>query len=1004
MAGIMDILPKGEVSAVVEFDYAAKEPDELTLKKGAIITNIKVQDGGWWEGTLIANGRTGVFPDNFVRVLEQPPPALTLEDRGEVVLRDKNAAINRRCRVIFSYRENKPDELTLAEGDVIEFFEAVEEGWWRGKLNGRVGVFPSNFVEMIESVSPKSSSRKSAGVTMIDGGSGMPSSALSLSKNNSLNKSRTSLNSSREDLDRHDAPSLPPKPVREMCKVLYAYQPANDDELRLVEGDIITILTKELPDKGWWKGELRGKVGVFPDNFVALLAPEGLKTAPTVSASVRSLGSVGGGTGIGNALHPVTSAVSPAKEPKPDRPPPSSKVHMFGKQNSTSGASTAAAAATTTTTTINAFRKESFGSRDSLNDSTATAPAASSSSVTNSPTYGNVAAHRKSLESKASADSTASPAVLTEKPPRKSLEGKAGVSASELRKSLESLDGDHKKSTPPPVLGKKPQVPIKKSPSITSVTGNLFSGLKQKVKGGGSVDKSHPAGDERDGAGLSRAGVRTEVADNGDKSIVGERIDLELGQVERGTSVLKDMRANRAKAPKRRPPSSPSSIIGEAATNGGSASGLSNGNSGLFTTQHSHTSDTETPKQHAPLPDVMATQHFGAAGDTTGGEEIPSKAAAKPREWEKNKVPWMDELKASQAKKTTTGGSVASSKSPEHHLHHQSSLNNNVTSSTHSGSSHFQHQHHQEESSISKSFHASSITTSTTSTTGGGIGALGSGNVSRARLMERSATTTSVPTESSSSSNHSNNNNSSALATSTTVNNNSSFDLIASCNRKEPLATTGGSSSTGANIVDQAKSGSTSMTKSMSALSSNSTTTATTKIAISSSTAISSQSSSEVQHTTNNGVHTVTEAASTTTNRPVSVNLRNSSLSPTPQNRNAKTIHIVTGSKQAAVNNVSSSIVSSSAAAAATGNVSSSESSTATTVPVGGSTASATITADNVCGRVQDLEHKVHRMERQLATQNGLIEELRQLLRDESDKVRTLQKELEKYAQCVTQV
>ena len=26
----------------------------------------------------------------------------------------------------------------------------VEEGWWEGSLNGKVGVFPSNFVEMIE--------------------------------------------------------------------------------------------------------------------------------------------------------------------------------------------------------------------------------------------------------------------------------------------------------------------------------------------------------------------------------------------------------------------------------------------------------------------------------------------------------------------------------------------------------------------------------------------------------------------------------------------------------------------------------------------------------------------------------------------------------------------------------------------------------------------------------------------------------------------------------------
>lgn len=58
------------VSAVVEFDYVAKEPDELSLTKGAMLHNIKVQKGGWWEGTLAAGGRTGMFPDNFVKVLE----------------------------------------------------------------------------------------------------------------------------------------------------------------------------------------------------------------------------------------------------------------------------------------------------------------------------------------------------------------------------------------------------------------------------------------------------------------------------------------------------------------------------------------------------------------------------------------------------------------------------------------------------------------------------------------------------------------------------------------------------------------------------------------------------------------------------------------------------------------------------------------------------------------------------------------------------------------------
>jgi len=45
----------------------------------------------------------------------------------------------------------------------------------------------------------------------------------------------------------------------------------NSDELSLAEGDIVTILSREVEDKGWWKGELKGKIGVFPDNFVQIM-------------------------------------------------------------------------------------------------------------------------------------------------------------------------------------------------------------------------------------------------------------------------------------------------------------------------------------------------------------------------------------------------------------------------------------------------------------------------------------------------------------------------------------------------------------------------------------------------------------------------------------------------------------------------------------------------------------------------------------------------------------
>jgi hypothetical protein len=55
------------ISAVrVEHDYTAIEPDELTMKKGDIIRNVKKKDGGWWEGVL--GKRKGFFPGNLVMV------------------------------------------------------------------------------------------------------------------------------------------------------------------------------------------------------------------------------------------------------------------------------------------------------------------------------------------------------------------------------------------------------------------------------------------------------------------------------------------------------------------------------------------------------------------------------------------------------------------------------------------------------------------------------------------------------------------------------------------------------------------------------------------------------------------------------------------------------------------------------------------------------------------------------------------------------------------------
>ena len=54
--------------------------------------------------------------------------------------------------------------------------------------------------------------------------------------------------------------------IVEEVVVLYEYSAQLPDELCLRVGDVITRV--ERMEGGWWRGELAGNTGMFPDNFV----------------------------------------------------------------------------------------------------------------------------------------------------------------------------------------------------------------------------------------------------------------------------------------------------------------------------------------------------------------------------------------------------------------------------------------------------------------------------------------------------------------------------------------------------------------------------------------------------------------------------------------------------------------------------------------------------------------------------------------------------------------
>lgn len=64
------------------------------------------------------------------------------------------------CTAIYDYDAQHGDELTLRQGDLVEIISkdhdvTGDDGWWKGKVNDKVGVFPNNFVTTPHTITGK---------------------------------------------------------------------------------------------------------------------------------------------------------------------------------------------------------------------------------------------------------------------------------------------------------------------------------------------------------------------------------------------------------------------------------------------------------------------------------------------------------------------------------------------------------------------------------------------------------------------------------------------------------------------------------------------------------------------------------------------------------------------------------------------------------------------------------------------------------------------------------
>ncbi|XP_043196836.1 uncharacterized protein LOC122367622 isoform X6 [Amphibalanus amphitrite] len=208
---------------------------ELCFNKGDIIFIRRQVDRNWLEGEL--NGRIGIFPVNYVQVVP-----LDSQRGGRPKLGAEGQA-----RARYSFTAQTPVELSLKKGDLVTLLRRVDSNWYEGRLGNRTGIFPTTYVEVLGRPLPEriESSAKSPGGGMTGGATSAPGGGLQ----NQLH------------VDTTQQEAVP-------YKALYSYQPQNDDELALTEGDVVYVIEK--CEDGWYVGTngRSAMFGTFPGNYV----------------------------------------------------------------------------------------------------------------------------------------------------------------------------------------------------------------------------------------------------------------------------------------------------------------------------------------------------------------------------------------------------------------------------------------------------------------------------------------------------------------------------------------------------------------------------------------------------------------------------------------------------------------------------------------------------------------------------------------------------------------
>lgn len=168
--------------------------------------------------------------------------------QAQVAAGQSSAGGGKRALIQYDYEAAEDNEIELVDGQYVTDIEMVDEDWWMGtNSRGERGLFPSNYVELVEDDDAGAAAPPPPAPAPAQASVAIPAPA---------------------------APAAAPAAAQAQAAkgptatALYDYEAAEDNELSFPEG--AKVMNLEFPDEDWWFGHFQGKSGLFPANYVEL--------------------------------------------------------------------------------------------------------------------------------------------------------------------------------------------------------------------------------------------------------------------------------------------------------------------------------------------------------------------------------------------------------------------------------------------------------------------------------------------------------------------------------------------------------------------------------------------------------------------------------------------------------------------------------------------------------------------------------------------------------------